>query len=70
MWHGAWENDGFRQAWLTEIAAACGSAWHPDPASPTYGVRREMMINTLADAVEQHTDLGLLLTGTRVAGRL
>ena len=70
MWHGAWENDGFRQAWLTEIAAACGSAWHPDPASPTYGVRRETMINTLADAVEQHTDLGLLLMGTRVAGRL
>jgi hypothetical protein len=24
----------------------------------------------LADAVEQHADLGLLLAGTRVAGRL
>jgi hypothetical protein len=28
------------------------------------------MINTLADAVEQHADLGLLLAGTRVAERL
>ena len=70
MWHGAWENDSFRQAWLTEIAAAGGSAWHPDPEAPSYRARRETMINTLADAVEQHVDLGLLLAGTRVAGRL
>jgi adenosylcobyric acid synthase len=70
MWHGAWENDSFRQAWLTEIAAAGGSAWHPDPEAPSYQVRRETMINTLADAVEQHVDLGLLLAGTRVAGQL
>jgi hypothetical protein len=28
------------------------------------------MINTLADAVDQHVDLGVLLTGTRAAGRL
>ena len=70
MWHGAWENDGFRQAWLSEVAAACGSAWHPDHDAPTYRARRETMINTLADAVEQHVDLALLLAGTRVAGRL
>jgi adenosylcobyric acid synthase len=70
MWHGAWENDGFRQAWLTEIAAVCESSWHPDPEAPTYRTRREIMINTLADAVEQHADLGLLLAGTRVAERL
>jgi adenosylcobyric acid synthase len=70
MWHGAWENDGFRQTWLTEIAAASGSVWHPDPDAASYRARRETMINTLADAVEQHVDLGLLLAGTRVAGRL
>ena len=70
MWHGAFENDDFRQAWLAEIAAAAGSPWRPDPDAPAYGVRRETMINTLADAVEQHADLGLLLAGTRVAGRL
>jgi adenosylcobyric acid synthase len=70
MWHGAWENDGFRRAWLSEIAAAAGSEWRPDPEAPAYRMRRETMINTLADAVEQHVDLALLLAGTRVAGRL
>jgi adenosylcobyric acid synthase len=70
MWHGTFENDGFRRSWLTEIAAAAGSEWHPDPDAPPYSARREIMINTLADAVEQHVDLGLLLAGTRVAERL
>ena len=70
MWHGALENDSFRRAWLAEIAAAAGSPWRPDPDAPAYRMRRETMINTLADAVEQHVDLDLLLAGTRVAGRL
>jgi adenosylcobyric acid synthase len=70
MWHGAWENDDFRRAWLAEIAAAAGSSWRSEPEVIGFGRRREIMINTLADAVEQHADLGLLLAGTRVAGRL
>lgn len=70
MWHGALENDGFRRAWLAEIAASAGSDWHPDPDAPAYGALRETMINILADAMEQHVDLGLLLAGTRVAKRL
>jgi adenosylcobyric acid synthase len=70
MWHGAFENDGFRRAWLSEIATAAKSEWRPVLAAPTYGARRETMINTLADAVEQFVDLDLLLAGTRVAGRL
>jgi len=70
MWHGAFENDGFRQAWLTDIAPLVGSDWRPNPDVLTYRARREMMINTLADAVEQHVDLELLLAETRVAGRL
>jgi adenosylcobyric acid synthase len=70
MWHGAWENDDFRRAWLAEIAAAAGSSWRSEPEVTGFGRRREIMINTLADAVEQHADLGLLLAGTRVAGRL
>jgi adenosylcobyric acid synthase len=70
MWHGALENDDFRRAWLAEIAAAVRSDWRADLGAPTYGARRETMINTVADAVEQHVDLGLLLAGTRVAARL
>ena len=34
MWHGALENDGFRRAWLTEIAAASGSSGAPKPTRP------------------------------------
>jgi adenosylcobyric acid synthase len=70
MWHGAFENDGFRRAWLAEIAAATGSDWHPHPAAPRFRTRREAMINTLADAIEKHVDLGLLFAETRVADRL
>jgi adenosylcobyric acid synthase len=70
MWHGAWENDDFRRAWLAEIAATAGCSWRSEPEATGFGRRREIMINTLADAVEQHADLGLLLAGTRVAGRL
>jgi adenosylcobyric acid synthase len=69
VWHGALENDGFRRAWLTEVAAQAGSRWRPRPDAPAYGARRETMIDTLADAVEAHLDLDLLLAGTRVTGR-
>jgi adenosylcobyric acid synthase len=67
MWHGTLENDGFRQAWLAEIAASAGSAWHPDADAPAYRTRRETMIDTLADALETHLDLDLLLAGTRLS---
>jgi adenosylcobyric acid synthase len=70
MWHGTFENDGFRRAWLAEIAAAARSEWTPDSSAPSYGERREAVINTLADAVEKHIDLHLMLADTRVAGRL
>ena len=70
MWHGAWENDGFRRAWLAEIAAAAGSPWRPILTHRRIGCARETMINTLADAVEEHVDLGLPLAGTRVADQL
>ncbi len=65
MWHGTLENDAFRRAWLSEVAASAGSAWRPEPNAPAYAARRETMINTLADAVEDHLDIDLLLTGTR-----
>jgi adenosylcobyric acid synthase len=66
MWHGTLENDGFRRRWLAEIAEAAGSGWRPDPGAAAYGARREAMIETLADALDAHVDLDLLLAGTRV----
>ena len=67
MWHGTLENDAFRRAWLAEIAAASGTAWSPDPDALSFGERRETMITIMADAVEEHLDLDLLLSWTRVA---
>jgi adenosylcobyric acid synthase len=66
MWHGAFENDGFRRAWLSEVAATTGSAWRPADGSPGYADRRERMIDTLADTIEATLDLDVLLAGTVV----
>ncbi|MFT4165547.1 MAG: cobyric acid synthase [Microlunatus sp.] len=66
MWHGTLENDGFRRAWLTEIATAAGSDWRPRPDAPAFAERRESMITTMADAVDEHLDLDRLLSWTRV----
>ena len=58
-WHGAFENDEFRRAWLVQAAAAAGVDWSPSP-HPGFRAVRERMINTLADAVEEHLDAALL----------
>ncbi|HWH99185.1 MAG TPA: cobyric acid synthase [Propionibacteriaceae bacterium] len=65
MWHGSLENDGFRRAWLAEIAAASGSPWRVQANAASFADRREAMINKLADAVEQHADLELLVGRAR-----
>jgi adenosylcobyric acid synthase len=70
MWHGAFENDAFRRAWLAEIASVVGSDWRSDAAALGYAAKRETMINILATAVDRHVDLDLLLAGTRAARRL
>jgi len=62
VWHGAFENDDFRRAWLADVAGVTGSRWTPDPAAPAYAARREAMIDALADAVEEHLDVDRLLT--------
>lgn len=61
IWHGAFENDDFRRAWLTGLAAAVGSAWQPVPDQPGYAERRTQMLDHLADALEEHADLDALL---------
>jgi adenosylcobyric acid synthase len=67
MWHGAFENDAFRRAWLTEAAAQAGTRWAPAPDAPGFGDLREEMLDKLADAVGEHLDtttlLGLLEAG-------
>ena len=67
MWHGTRENDDFRRAWLSEVAASGGTGWRPQAGARSYGARREAMIELLADAVDEHIDLDRLLSSTRVA---
>ncbi|RSM48188.1 cobyric acid synthase [Amycolatopsis balhimycina DSM 5908] len=62
MWHGAFENDAFRRAWLTEAAAQAGVSWAPAPDAPGFGELREEMLDKLADAVGEHLDTAVLET--------
>jgi adenosylcobyric acid synthase len=66
MWHGAFESDGFRRAWLAQIAATVGSEWTSAEDAPGFAARREGMLETLADALEEHVDIDSLLTHTRI----
>ncbi|EWT07057.1 cobalamin biosynthesis protein CobQ [Intrasporangium chromatireducens Q5-1] len=65
MWHGAFENDAFRRAWLSRVAEAAGSRWRPDPDAAGFAARREHMLEVLADALEEHLDVDALLALTR-----
>jgi adenosylcobyric acid synthase len=65
MWHGVFENDTFRRAWLAQVAETAGSQWRPDPDLQSFGGRREQMIERLADALEEHVDIDALLALTR-----
>jgi adenosylcobyric acid synthase len=65
MWHGAFESDDFRRAWLAQVASAVGSQWQPQAGAPGFAERRERMLDTLADALEQHVDIDALLALTR-----
>jgi adenosylcobyric acid synthase len=52
------------------VAAISGSDWRPEPTAAGYTERREAMINTLADAIDDHVELPRLLAGTRISHRL
>jgi adenosylcobyric acid synthase len=58
-WHGAFDNDAFRRAWLTEVAAVSRSSWTPS-AGPGFAEQRERMLDRLADAIEEHLDTAAL----------
>jgi adenosylcobyric acid synthase len=61
IWHGTLECDEFRRRFLVQVADASGSAWAVQPGAPGFASRRSAMIDTLADAVEEHLDLEALL---------
>jgi adenosylcobyric acid synthase len=58
-WHGALENDGFRRAFLTEVARIAGRRFVPAPGT-SFAAVREARLDALGDLVEQHADTGAL----------
>jgi adenosylcobyric acid synthase len=54
-WHGALENDGFRRAFLTEVARTSGRRFVPAPDTDFAAVREERL-DRLGDLITEHAD--------------
>lgn len=59
-WHGSLESDGFRRAFLTEVAEVAGRRFAPAPDT-VFEALREGQLERLADLVEEHADTAALL---------
>jgi adenosylcobyric acid synthase len=59
-WHGALENDGFRRAFLREVARLAGRAFVPAPDT-CFATAREQRLDRLGDLIAEHADTGALL---------
>ncbi|MFT2014548.1 cobyric acid synthase [Streptomyces sp. 796.1] len=59
-WHGSLESDGFRRAFLREVAAAAGRRFVPAPDT-CFGALREEQLDRLGDLIEEHADTDALL---------
>ncbi|MBF9071297.1 cobyric acid synthase [Streptacidiphilus fuscans] len=58
-WHGALENDGFRRAFLREVAEVSGRAFVPAPDTG-FAAAREERLDRLGDLIERHADTDAL----------
>lgn len=58
-WHGALENDGFRRAFLTEVAAIAGRRFTVAPGT-AFAAVREARLDRLGDLIAEHADTGAL----------
>ncbi|WP_329084543.1 MULTISPECIES: cobyric acid synthase [unclassified Streptosporangium] len=59
-WHGALENDGFRRAFLADVAAVSGRDFTPAP-DVSFAALREERLDALGDLIERNVDTGALL---------
>ncbi|MCX4232676.1 cobyric acid synthase [Streptomyces ortus] len=58
-WHGSLESDGFRRAFLREVAAAAGRRFVPAADTSFEGLREEQL-DRLGDLIEEHADTDAL----------
>ena len=61
LWHGVFESDDFRRAFLAEVAAVAGVRELDTESSPSFAYARERRIDTLADLIETYVDTATLL---------
>jgi adenosylcobyric acid synthase len=59
VWHGALESDGFRRAFLSEVAALVGRSW--EPGTVAFEDVRQARLDVLGDAVADHLDTDAVL---------
>lgn len=66
-WHGLFDNDDVRRAWLTDAAANAGRTGFTAAADVDVSARRDAQLDLMADLLAAHADvdsiLGLLDTG-------
>ncbi len=60
LWHGIMECDRFRRAFLAEVARLAGRGFRPGPGV-SFAAARQAQFDTLADAIDEYLDTGLLL---------
>ncbi len=58
-WHGALEDDEFRRAFLTQVAAEAGRDFTPAPDTD-FGAIREARLDLLGDLVAAHLDMAAI----------
>lgn len=58
-WHGSLESDGFRRAFLREVASAAGRRFVPADDTSFAGLREEQL-DRLGDLIEEHADTDAL----------
>ena len=56
--HGLFEEDGFRAAFLAQLATLTNKTW--TPAGVSFAAARQQQLDRLADMLESHLDLGAL----------
>jgi adenosylcobyric acid synthase len=59
-WHGTFESDGYRRAFLTEAADLAGRKGFRVAADTCFARRREDLLDLLGDLVEEHLDTAAL----------
>jgi adenosylcobyric acid synthase len=59
VWHGAFESDAFRRAYLSDVAAAAGRQW--EPGTVAFEDVRQARLDLLGDVVAAHLDTDAVL---------